>query len=57
MKELQNGWNLSVAMDLRRAAIKQQNKNVNRLTFVFEHVNKYMMETRSQMNVFEWYNL
>ena len=44
-------------MDLRRTDIKQQNKNVNRLTFVLEHVNKYTMETRSKMNVFEWYNL
>ena len=37
-------------MDLRRTDIKQQNKNVNRLTFVFEHVNKYTMETRSKTN-------
>ena len=27
-------------MDLRRTDKKQQNKNVNRLTFVFENVNK-----------------
>ena len=40
MKELQNVWNLSAAMDLRRTDIKQQNKNINRPTFVFEHVNK-----------------
>ena len=58
MKELQNVWIWSAAMDLRRTDIKQQNKNVNRLTFVLEHVNKYTMETRSiLMNVFEWYNL
>ena len=31
MKELQNVWNLSAAMDFKTA-----NKNVNRLTFVFE---------------------
>ena len=36
---------------------KTANKNVNRLTFVFEHVNKYTMETGSKTNVFEWYNL
>ena len=36
MKELQNVWNLSSAMELRSTDIKQQNKNVNRLTFVFE---------------------
>ena len=44
-------------MDLRRTDIKQQNKNANRLTLVFEHVNKYTMETRSKTNMFEWYNL
>ena len=49
-------------MDLRRTDINQQNKKVNRLTFVFEHVNKYTMETRSKTPevkriVFEWYNL
>ena len=44
-------------MDLRRTDIKQQNKNANRLTFVFEHVNEYTMETRSKTNMFEWYNL
>ena len=44
-------------MDLRRTDIKQQNKNVNRLTFVLEQVNKYTIETRSKTNVFEWYNL
>ena len=44
-------------MDLRRTDIKQQNKNANRLTFVFEHINKYTMETRSKTNMFEWYNL
>ena len=32
-------------MDLRCTNINQQNKNINRLTFVFEHVNKYTMET------------
>ena len=26
-------------------------------TFVFDNVNKYMMETMSKTNVFEWYNL
>ena len=52
MEELQNVWNWSAAMDL-----KQQNRNALRLTFVFEHVNKYTMETRSKTNVFEWYNL
>ena len=56
MKELQNVWNWSVAMDPRRTDIKQQNKNVNWVTLVFEHVNKYTMETRSKTNVFEWYN-
>ena len=44
-------------MKLRRTDIKQQDKNVTRLTFVFEHVNKYTMETRRKTNVFEWYNL
>ena len=29
MKELQNAWNWSTEMDLRRTDIKQQNKNVN----------------------------
>ena len=38
-------------MDLRRTDIKQQNKNV----FVFDNVNKYMIETMSKTNVFEWY--
>ena len=57
MKELKNVWSLGAAMDLRRTDIKTANKNVNRLTFVFEHVNKYTMETRSKTNVFEWYNL
>ena len=57
MKELQNVWNWSAAVDWRRTYIKQQNKNVNRLSFVFEYVNKYTMETRSKTNVFEWYNL
>ena len=40
MTELQNVRNWSAAMDLRKTDIKQQNKNVNRLTFVFQHVNK-----------------
>ena len=44
-------------MDLRKTDINQQTKNDNRLTFVFEHVNKYTMETRSKTNMFEWYNL
>ena len=44
-------------MELRRTDIIQQNKNVNRLTFVFEHANKYTNETRSKTNVFEWCNL
>ena len=56
MKELQNVWNLSAAMDLRRTDIKQQIRMLTD-TFVFEHVNKYTMETRSKTNVFEWYNL
>ena len=43
-------------MDLRKTDIKQQNKNVNQLTFVFEHVNKYTDEI-SKTNVFEWCNL
>ena len=43
-------------MDLWRTDIKQQNKNVTD-TFVFNNVNKYMMETMSKTNVFEWYNL
>ena len=43
MKELQNVRNWSATIDLRRTDIKQQNKNVNWLTFVFEHVNKYTM--------------
>ena len=29
MKELQNAWNRSATMDLRRTDIQQQNKNVN----------------------------
>ena len=46
-------------MDLRMTDIKQENinKNVNRLTFVLGHVNKYTMETKSKTYVFEWYNL
>ena len=44
-------------MDLRKTDIKQHNMNVNQLTFVFKHVNKYTMETKSKTNVFEWYNL
>ena len=55
MKESQNVWNWRATMDLRRTDIKQQNKNAYQLTFVFEHVNEYTMETRSKM--FEWYNL
>ena len=35
-------------MDLRRTDIKQQNKNVNRLTFVFKHVNKYHRVPKSR---------
>ena len=42
---------------LKKDRYKTANKNVNQLTFVFEHVNKYTMETRSKTNVFEWYNL
>ena len=38
MKELQNVWNLSAAMDLRTADIKQQNKNVHRLLFLFSNI-------------------
>ena len=38
-------------MDLKRTDIKQQNKNVNRLTFVFEHVIKYTKKTRSKTPV------
>ena len=41
MKELQNDWNWSAAMDLKRTDIKQQNKNDNLLTFVFEHHHVY----------------
>ena len=40
-------------MDLRRTDIKLQNKTVDRFAFVFEHVNKYIVETRSKTNVFE----
>ena len=36
MKELQNVWNLSAAMDFDKDRYKTANKNVNRLTFVFE---------------------
>ena len=40
MKELQNAaLNWNAAMDLRRTDIKQQDKNFNWLTIVFEHVN------------------
>ena len=42
---------------LKKGRYKTANKNVKRLTFVFEHVNKYTMETGSKTNVFEWYNL
>ena len=44
MKELQNVRNWNAAMDLRRTDIKQLNKNANRLTFIFEHVNKYTIQ-------------
>ena len=49
-----------ITLDLRRTDIKQQNKNfinLDLLSFVFEHVNKYTTETRSKTNVFEWYTL
>ena len=36
MKELQNVWNLSAAMDFNKDRYKTANKNGNRLTFVFE---------------------
>ena len=36
MKELQNVWNLSATMDFNKDRYKTANKNVNRLTFVFE---------------------
>ena len=36
MKELQNVWNLSAAMDFNKDRYKTANKNVNRLSFVFE---------------------
>ena len=36
MKELQNVWNLSAAMDFNKDRHKTANKNFNRLTFVFE---------------------
>ena len=52
MKELQNVWNLSAAMDLNKDRYKTANKNVNRLTFVFER--QQIDTTRSKMNVFEW---
>ena len=39
MKELQNAWNWSVAIDPRRTDIKKQNKNIYWLAFVFKHVN------------------
>ena len=57
MKELQNAWNWSAAMNLRRTDIKQQNKNVNGLTFVFEHVNNTRWKQEVLTNVFKWYNL
>ena len=60
MKELQmiNRMNLDAEMDLRRADIKQQNKNVNRHLFSIMSTNQmYMMETMSKTNVFEWYSL
>ena len=49
MKELQNVWNWSTAMDLSRIDKKQQNMNANRPTFVIEYVNKYTKETRKRM--------
>ena len=36
VKELQNVWNLSAAMDFNKDRYKIANKNDNRLTFVFE---------------------
>ena len=39
MKELQNAWNWSVAIDLRRTDIKKQNKNIYWFAFVFKNVN------------------
>ena len=56
MKELQNVWNLSAAMDFNNDRYKTANKNVNDL-LSFSNVNKYTMETRSKTNVFEWCNL
>ena len=56
MKEFQNYDIWSAAMDLRRTDMKQKNMNVNRLTFVFEHVNKYTIEKKWN-EFFEWYNL
>ena len=45
IEEFQNVWNLSAAVDLRRTDIKQQNKNVYRLTFVFEQNGANLIQT------------
>ena len=56
MKELQNAWNWSTAMDLnsRKTDTKQHNKNID---FYFRTCQQYEMEKRSKINVFEWYFL
>ena len=45
MKELQNAWNLSAAMDFYITDIKQQIRILTDL-LSFSNVNKYTMETR-----------
>ena len=72
MKESQNVWNLSAAMDfnkdvnntlfytsltLIRTDIKQQKNRILTDLLSFSNVNKYTMETRSKTNVFELFNL
>ena len=56
MKELQNVWNLSAAIDFNKDRYKQQIRMLTGL-LSFSNVNKYTMETRNKTNVFEWYNL
>ena len=55
MKELQNAWNLSAAMDFY-IRYKTVNKNFNRLTFVFER-QQIHDGNKKKTNVFEWWNL
>ena len=56
MKELQNVWNLSAAMDFNKDRYKTAIRMLTDL-LSFSNVNKYTMEKRSKTNVFEWCKL